>query len=335
VLPKLVDPAAELAGLELAAAVLAIPFVPVVELTDVEEPAFGLIAEPEVAGVVTVEPVVKLVALTGSGDGLVVTGAAGWTDPVVLLVAECVEVTELDGFVELPTWVVAVVVLAVAPAVTAEGVVPVVTVEPAARLLAPWDPTDELVEFVDAALAVLTGFVAFPELALAPAMPTVGPVEPEVGPAAPVEPVPAVLVMPLALLVEPVAPTGPIVLVETAVVLVVPAAEPAVLIEPVVEPEAVLVVPVDPDVGLVVPVVAAWGELVELVAPPVEAVVLVVVPDAAVELLVAVWLALVVPVVELLAFTFGVVVLVEPVVLAALAGLVQPGEVAVELLAAG
>jgi uncharacterized protein YqhQ len=42
-----------------------------------------------------------------------------------------------------------------------------------------------------------------------------------------------------------------------------------------------------------------------------------------------------VPVVELLAFTFGVVVLVEPVVLAALAGLIKPGEVAVELLAAG
>lgn len=65
------------------------------------------------------------------------------------------------------------------------------------------------------------------------------------------------MAMPLALLVEPVAPTGPIVLVETAVVLVVPAAEPAVLIEPVVEPEAVLVVPVDPDVGFVVLVVAA------------------------------------------------------------------------------
>lgn len=73
----MVEPAAELAGLELAAAVLAIPFVPVVMLTDVVESAFGLIAEPEVAGIVTVEPMVELVALTGLGDGLVVTGAAG------------------------------------------------------------------------------------------------------------------------------------------------------------------------------------------------------------------------------------------------------------------
>lgn len=55
----------------------------------------------------------------------------------MLLVAECVEVTELDRFVELPIWVVAVVVLAAAPAVTAVGVMPVVAVEPAAGLLAP------------------------------------------------------------------------------------------------------------------------------------------------------------------------------------------------------